>query len=104
MSNQKPIFTEKDLLDELSGKISFAQVPDKWMNIQGTFERVKTHPEIEGVSVIELPDFRTQTNLFAEMARLDKDNKLESAPQVEAAQWSYSTFPPNAPKAGIFMD
>jgi dTDP-4-dehydrorhamnose 3,5-epimerase-like enzyme len=99
MSNQKQKFDEKDLLSELNGKITFAEVPDKWINIQGTYKRVYTKPKIEGVSIIELPDFRTQTNIFTEMARVDKNNKLMSAPEIEVAQWSYSTFPPNAPKA-----
>ena len=99
MSDQQSKFTEKDLLDELAGKITYAEVPEKWIDIQGTYKRTKSNPEIDGVSIIELPDFKTQTNLFAEMGRLNKGNKLNSSPEIEAAQWSYSTFPPNAPKA-----
>ncbi len=97
--SQKSLFNEKDFLNELNGKITFAEVPDKWMDIQSTFKKTKASPEIEGVTIIELPDFKTQTNLFAELARIDEKGKLTSAPEIRARQWSYSTFPPNSPKA-----
>lgn len=97
MTEQKPKFDLSDLLPELEGRITFAEVPAKSMDLQGTFKRVET--EIKGATIIELPDFRTDTNLFAEMARIGEDGKLVSAPEAEALQWSYSTFPPNAPKA-----
>ncbi|MFZ2202083.1 MAG: hypothetical protein WAV56_01670, partial [Microgenomates group bacterium] len=68
MKQQEPIFSDKDLLDRLAGKITFAEVPEKWQPTQGTFVR-RTIKEIDGASIIDLPDFRTPANLFTELGR-----------------------------------
>ncbi|HLE49747.1 MAG TPA: dTDP-4-dehydrorhamnose 3,5-epimerase family protein [Patescibacteria group bacterium] len=98
MKPQKPIFSDKDILDRLTGKITFAEVPEKWQPIQGTYTR-RAIAEIDGASIIDLPDFRTPANLFAELGRISKGGTIESSPEIAVTQWSYSTFPPNSPKA-----
>ena len=98
MKPQKPIFSDKDILDRLTGKITFAEVPEKWQPIQGTYTR-RAIVEIDGASIIDLPDFRTPANLFAELGRISKGGTIESSPEIAVTQWSYSTFPPNSPKA-----
>ena len=98
MKPQKPIFSDKDILDRLTGKITFAEVPEKWQPIQGTYTR-RAIAEIDGASIIDLPDFRTPANLFAELGRISKGGTIEASPEIAVTQWSYSTFPPNSPKA-----
>ena len=98
MKPQKPIFSDKDILDRLIGKITFAEVPEKWQPIQGTYTR-RAIVEIDGASIIDLPDFRTPANLFAEIGRIRKGGTIESSPEIAVTQWSYSTFPPDSPKA-----
>lgn len=99
MSGQSPEFGSEGLLRGLSEKISFAEVPEKWMDLQGTYKKVETNPKIAGAVIIELPDFRTLTNLFGEIARFRADGSLLSAVELQARQLSYSTFPPDSPKA-----
>lgn len=98
MKHQEPIFSDKDLLERLAGKVTFAEVPEKWQPTQGTYTR-KSVDEIDGASIIDLPDFRTPANLFTELGRINEDGTIVSAPEIVVSQWSYSIFPPDSPKA-----
>ena len=64
-----------------------------------TRQSYAARPSIAGVSLGEMPVFRSPDGLFAELVRLDGDRQVEGVDGFQPVQWNWSLLAPGAVKA-----